>query len=321
MKSKISQIAQGLSEAQSVTLVSHIAPDGDTAGAVCAVALGLERLGKKVTRYCSDKIPARLTFLPGCDRFVQDLEMARASDCILTVDCAAPDRLGLGQCLLELGKPVYVLDHHGSNRGFGDVCYVSDAPSVCEAVQRLLTELGCTLDKEIADCLYTGMVTDTGRFSFSGVTGDTLRLAADTVEAGADYVNICKSQFQCRTLAATKLLGKAIGSMELYFDDRLAIMSVSGEDMAACNGRLEDMEGIVNYASEVEGVQIGIMIYPASGKWKVSLRAGGNARVDTVAQLLGGGGHAKAAGGRAQGTLDEAKAQVINAVVEAKALQ
>ena len=91
--------------------------------------------------------------------------------------------------------------------------------------------------------------------------------------------------------------------------------------MAACNGRLEDMEGIVNYASEVEGVQIGIMIYPASGKWKVSLRAGGNARVDTVAQLLGGGGHAKAAGGRAQGTLDEAKAQVINAVVEAKALQ
>ena len=108
--------------------------------------------------------------------------------------------------------------------------------------------------------------------------------------------------------------------MELHFDGKMALMSVTPEIMAGCGGSLEDMEGIVNYASEVIGVEIGAMIYPASGRWKVSLRAANTARVDMVADLLGGGGHAKAAGGRAHGTLDEAKRQVLEAVEEAKAL-
>ena len=320
MKAKISEIAQALTAAESVTLVAHIAPDGDTAGGVCAVALALERMGKSVVRYCHDKLPARLAFLPGSGDFTQSLEEAGQSRCILAVDCAAPDRMGPGQSLLEIGKPVFVLDHHGSNQGFGELCFVSDTPSVCEAVYALLQEMNSPMDQAIADCLYAGMVTDTGRFSFSGVTGDTLRIAARTVDAGADYVNICQSQFQQRTLAATRLLGMAIDSMELHFENRLAMMSITGEDMASCGGKLEDMEGIVNYAGEVEGVEIGVMLYPASGRWKVSLRAGGSARVDTVAQKLGGGGHAKAAGGRAQGTLEEAKAQVLAAVREAGAL-
>ncbi len=320
MNQTIREMAQGLLMARGVTVVAHIAPDGDTLGAACALALALEQLGKPVVRYCADRVPARLAFLPGAESFTQSLEAAKTSDWVVAVDCAAPDRMGAGRVLLEAGKHVMVLDHHGSNEGFGDLCYVSDASSASEPAFDLLEALGVKLNASIADCLYTGMVTDTGRFGFPGVTGETLRRAAQTLDAGAHYVRICRSQFQRRSLAATKLLGAAIQSMELHFDGKMALMSVTPEVMAGCGGSLEDMEGIVNYASEIIGVEIGAMIYPASGRWKVSLRAGESARVDHAAGLLGGGGHAKAAGGRASGTLEEAKRQVLEAIREAGAL-
>lgn len=320
MNHTIREMAQCLLMARGVTVVAHIAPDGDTLGASCALALALERLHKPVVRYCADRIPARLAFLPGADSFTSSLDSAMKSDWVVAVDCAAPDRMGAGRALLEAGKRVMVLDHHGSNRGFGDLCYVSGASSASEPAFDLLDALGVELDAQMADCLYTGMVTDTGRFGFPGVTGDTLRRAAQTLESGAHYVQICRSQFQRRSLAATRLLGAAISSMELHFDGKMAMMSITPEIMAGCGGSIEDMEGIVNYASEIIGVEIGAMIYPASGRWKVSLRAAEAARVDRIADLLGGGGHAKAAGGRAHGTLEEAKRQVLEAVQEAKAL-
>jgi phosphoesterase RecJ-like protein len=317
MDQRLREIAQALLMADRVTLVSHVAPDGDTLGSACALALALEGIGKKTVRYCADPVPRRLAYLPGSNRYISSLKQAGASDLIVVLDCAAPDRMGPAASLLTSGTMVMVLDHHGTNRGFGNLPFVQDCSSTSEIVFDLLEIMGVTVTDQIADCLYTGMVTDTGRFSFPGVTGHTLRLAAKAVEAGANYTKICQSQFQQRTLAATCLLGAALHSLEMHYDGRLALMHVTTEDFVRCHGSQEDMEGIVNYASEIEGVEIGVMLYPASNRWKVSLRAGGGARVDGIAGLLAGGGHAKAAGGRAEGSLDDARAQVIAAVEQA----
>ena len=155
MNQTIREMAQCLLMARGVTVVAHIAPDGDTLGASCALALALERLHKPVVRYCADRIPARLAFLPGADRFTSSLDAAMKSDWVVAVDCAAPDRMGAGRALLEAGKRVMVLDHHGSNRGFGDLCYVSGASSASEPAFDLLDALGVELDAQMADCLYT----------------------------------------------------------------------------------------------------------------------------------------------------------------------
>ena len=119
MDPKIREMAQGLMVVRSVALVCHVAPDGDTLGAACALALALERLGKETVLYCADPVPQRLAFLQGADRFTRSVEEAAACDAVMAVDCAAPDRMGPGSRLLELGKPTFVLDHHGTNPGFG----------------------------------------------------------------------------------------------------------------------------------------------------------------------------------------------------------
>ena len=320
MKADLSRLAEALRSVNSITLISHVSPDGDTVGAVLALSMALRQMGKRTVCYCSDRIPHRLAFLPGGEAFTQNLAEASETEAVFCVDIAAPDRTGAGEVLLKQGKPVLVLDHHVSNKGYGDLCYVSGCGSASEPVCALLDELGIAPDRDMADALYTGMVTDTGRFSFPGVTGNTLRMAARCLDAGAAYSDICRTQFQLRTLSATRLLGVAISSLELAEDGRVAIMSVTPQDMAACNGVMEEMEGIVNYAVDIMGVAIGALLYPSNGRWKVSLRAAEKASVANLAVKLGGGGHAKAAGGHITGTLEAAKAALLEAIRETNAL-
>jgi len=303
------ELAERLKNAASVALISHVSPDGDTLGAALALALGLEQMGKKVIRFCRDAVPEVLQFLPGCEKITCNAQELSAAQLIMAVDCGSADRMGVKP---PADIPLVEMDHHGTNTRFGQVNWVAASASTSEMVLELLDEMGVTLTREMADCLYTGLSTDTGNFLFSNCTAGTHLAAARLLELGCDFVGIGQSQFKERSLSATRLLSAALASLEMLHGDRWALMVLTRQDMEAAGQT--DTTGIVDYANYITGVEAGILIREdVPGAWKVSLRTK-TLRADRITAPLGGGGHDRAAGVTLQGTLDEVKARFFAAL-------
>lgn len=303
------ELAARLGSAGRVALISHVSPDGDTLGAALALALGLEQMGKKTVCFCRDEVPEVLRFLPGADRIARDAEALNGADLIVAVDCGSADRMGVEP---PEGIPLVELDHHGTNTRFGLVNWVAVSASASEMVLALLDEMGVRLTREMADCLYTGLSTDTGNFLFSNCTPGTHRAAARLLELGCDFVGIGQSQFKERSLSATRLLSAALASLEMLHGGAWALMVLTRQDMDRAGQT--DTTGIVDYANDITGVEAGILIREdVPGAWKISLRTK-TLRADRIVAPLGGGGHDRAAGVTLQGTLDEVKARIFAAL-------
>ena len=296
-----------------VCVACHRNPDGDTLGAGLALYLWLRDQGKDVGVYCVDPAPPLYAFLPGAADITAD-----AAPCALLVmvDIASPELLGpQGQQLMAGARAIVNIDHHRTNSRYGDAQHVVDtASSTAELVTALLLDGGFDITSDIADCLYTGIVTDTGRFGFDYTTPDALRMAAVLMERGARFESIQYRVFRQRSLARTGLLGTALGSLRMLCGGRLAVLSLSLADLA-CHGAIAaDAESIVNYAVEIEGVELGALLREtADGAIKVSLRSAGAADASALAQRFGGGGHRKAAGCTVEGPMDAALLKIRDA--------
>ena len=308
--------AAAIREAHSLVFACHVNPDGDALGSILGLALGLAPLGQSLTLLSQDGVPDIYKFLPESNRVQQTTDIP-AFDLAVVLDSGDLSRVGSHvQPLIARARRVIDVDHHVLAGAFGDIRVLhAQAASTSEIVYALLEALGLPITPEVATCLFTGVITDTGSFRFQNVTPNTFLVAAALLNAGAPPARISENVFENRTFAATKLLGHALSSLTQTPDGRIIWARITAQDFAALGATDEDTEGVVNYVRGVRGADVGVLFREmADGKIRASLRSREFVNVAEIAQQFGGGGHRMAAGCTLRLALPDAEPMVIDAV-------
>jgi phosphoesterase RecJ-like protein len=316
--SQIKRAAHLLSEAQRIVLAGHVNPDGDTLGCCLALAHALQTLGKDVTVLLADGVPEIYSWLPGAD-WVQTGTTRRDFDLAVVCDSGSLERVGSSiRPVIEAVECVIDVDHHVADGVFGNVQVLdATAAATAEIVWLLLRALEKKADRSVmtqavAECLMTGLITDTGSFRFLNVTPRTFDLAARLEQLGALPAPITERVFENRTHASVKLLGRALDSLQITPDGRVAWAHVTAQDFADLNAIDAETEGIVNQVRAINTVQVGILFREIPGKKvRVSLRARDGADVNKIANVFGGGGHKLAAGCSVESPLADVELAVV----------
>ena len=228
-------IAHAISRAETVAVCSHINPDGDTIGCALAMRLGLLALGKKVSIFCQDKTPDNLSFLPGISEFRKPETCTDSFDLFLAVDVSDPQRLGNVQHLIARSAHTAQIDHHPTNPMYMEVNSVDgQAPAACILIYEQLKALGVPLTREIAMCLYTGISTDTGNFSFSSTNAETFEIMSHLMRTGLPLSEMSRALFRERSRQQLLLLGKVISRLRFEADGKIAVMTLRRKDFEDC---------------------------------------------------------------------------------------
>ena len=305
--------AHFLRGADKILILSHRSPDGDTLGCASALSRALIALGKSVMFRCADPVPPKFTYL------FEGIEYGEFEpEHIVTVDVA--DKTLLGSLEPYGDKTDFAIDHQASCRPFAKETWVEGtAGAACELIARLIPALGAEITPKIADCLYTGIATDSGCFKYSNTSPQTHVYAAELMKLGADIVPINYAMFDMKSQGRLKLEQLALSKIRYYSSGRIAVIDVTQSLIDSIDGiDSEDVGALSAIPRQIEGVDIGICIKEKNpGFYKVSLRSSENADVAAIAQQFGGGGHARAAGCAFETSLEDAEKQIVWACAKA----
>lgn len=291
--SVLENIKESIFSSNSIAILTHENPDGDAVGSSLAMMHALKKLGKDVD-VIIPSLNQMYAILPGYTEIKR--EAKDNYDLCIALDSSDMERLHVCREIFEKAKSTMVIDHHITNQNFGDVNYVNAvASSTCQNLIVVMGYLDITIDKEIATCLYTGILTDTGGFRYN-VQIETFEFAAMLLETGIDIAKIYRNFFDLTTMPRTKALGKAIDRLELLSEGRIAFTYLTKEDEEKFGLMDGDHEGIVNYGRNIENVEVSIFVRQMNDKYKVSLRSNEYVNVSLIATKFGGGGHMKASG-------------------------
>jgi len=302
LRTAASVLAEAADARATVVLSGHVQPDADALGSTLSLAEGLRRRGARVlvTFPGPFTLPASLGWLPGAEGLVPSTSVPSSPDVFVSLDAASPARLGELAVLLDAAGTSVVVDHHASNPGFGDVQLVDGgAPATVTLVAGLLDELGVTLDRELATCLYAGLAADTGSFRFGNTRPETHELAARLLATGIDHSDISRRLFDTAPFGWLGLLSVVTGRAALEPDvgDGLVWTWSSTAEAAEHGLPGEQLEALVDVVRSTEEADVACVLKGQDdGSWSVSLRSRGATDVARVAMALGGGGHVLAAG-------------------------
>lgn len=293
-----------LKHAENVLVLTHANPDGDTLGSGFALVRILRQLGKKARLLNNDEIPRKFSYL------YEDLpQQDFREEYIVGVDIA--DRVLLGkETEAKYGDRVNLdIDHHETNRMFAEKTYVEgDSASCCEILFLLAKALGVTIDKGIADCLYTGCSTDTGCFRYSNVTERTHKIAAELISLGADHAAINVKMFETKSFSYIRLQTMALEKLEMHFDGRVSVLTVTREMLSLTGAKDDEIDALVALSRQIEGVQVGVTFKEKpDGIFKVSVRTHEGISASEICAAFSGGGHDRAGGCSFAVPLEEAK--------------
>lgn len=289
-------VLEAISRGRRFLVTSHPSPDGDAIGSMVAAVHALVALGREVVAYNPDPVPYRFRFLAGTERFRTELDGERPFDTTLVLDCADERMLPRGVEREALGL-VVVIDHHKTAGSFGDVVW-RDPAAAAVGVQlfKLFEELAVPASLEVAEALYCSLMSDTGSFRYQNTDPEAMRVAAALLERGVDPWHISSNLYEERPRCEVELLGLVLQTLRVS-DDGAAACLVVTEEMLATTGATPDMvDGFINYARGVRGVEVAILLRPGPRGMRVSLRSRGNVDVSLIAERFGGGGHHNAAG-------------------------
>lgn len=295
---KMIDIVQPISKCSSVALITHINPHGDAIGSSIALMHALEGMGKLVDVYCQDDVPSVFEFLIGSDRIKKPGNSTKMYDLVIALDCSDVERMGDCGQIMDRADRSANIDHHISNTFYADINIVDEnASATGEIVFGLINFLVKSMDKNIAEALYTSIVSDTGGFSFSNTTSKTHRIIADLIEWGANVDRISNLLFKNHSLEWVRLLGQAINSLNIYHNGQVAIMHITQEMLKNVGATEEQSDGIIQYAKDISGVELAIVLREENtSTTKVSFRSQSVIDVSALAQEFGGGGHKRASG-------------------------
>ncbi len=300
--------------AQRPLLFCHRSPDGDTVGAAVALAMALRRLGRAPVVACPDPLPPSLAFVPES----ADVTAALPSDpdLLITVDISDPGMLGAMQDdlrRLRAGRTLLNIDHHASDTEYGDVNLVDPtAASTAEIIYDLVGVLGVAVDTSMATALLTGIINDTHSFQNANSSPRALTTASALVAAGASAAAISYNLLLRRRPPAALLWGKALATMRLDDDGRVASAVATTDMLVECGAEPTDLDGVVEFLRSVDGVDLAFLLKgQPDGHFKASVRT--TERVDAVELTapFGGGGHRRAAGCDLPGPSESARAALL----------
>ena len=289
-----------IEKGQRFFIAGHLNPDGDSLGCTLAMTSLLERMGKMVYAYASPAIGADLQFLPGIGKIhVDQLPEKIDFDTVLLLECSDRKRGGDLETVLSAAHTLINIDHHLVSDAYGDVNHIdSGASSTAEIIFQLFetTQGRYVPTADEATCLYTGVVTDTGRFVHSNTTAEALRVASSLVALGANLSKINQVIYFTKPYIELKLQGRALEKMQLRFDNKYSEIILTHRDFETFGATPAQTQGIVSQPTMIPGVEVSALIKEEPDKVSVNLRSRGAADVSQIAQTFGGGGHARAAG-------------------------
>lgn len=300
-----------------IGIAGHVRPDGDCAGSTLAVYNYIkDNYPDKDVRLYLEPIPNIFKFMKRADQIRSDYADDDVFDLFIALDCGDLGRLGNAAKYFEDAKSTLCIDHHASNSSFADVNYIfPDASSTCELVFEMIDRT--KLKKDIAECLYTGMVHDTGVFQYSCTSAKTMEIAGILMETGIDYPKIVDETFYTKTFGQNKILGQALLNAELYLDGAVIASVITKAEMDKFSVLPKHLDGIVNQLRVTKDVKIALFLYENEDKtFKGSLRVNGDYNVAEIAAKFGGGGHVKAAGFTIDGPIDTAMDRILSVIKE-----
>lgn len=326
----IEAFREAISRPQRIVITTHIKPDADALGSSLGLSNYLTSKGHEVQVITPTNYPVFLNWMSGNDGVLifrdggeaQSAELVANADLIFCLDFSSLNRIEeLGALVQQSTAKKALIDHHLDPEDFADfTLWDTKAAATAELVYELIRQLD-DLDKitpGIADCLYAGIMTDTGSFKHSSTSSNVHRIVADLIDRGANISVVSKLIYDNNSLSRLKLIGFALADRLTVFDNlKVAYITLSDEDLKRFNYQTGDTEGLVNYALSIKGIAMAAIIIEREDKVKLSFRSFGNVAVNDLAkEYFQGGGHKNAAGGASDDTLEETVAKFRKMVLD-----
>ena len=309
----VQQMAQRLMTADNILILCHKNPDGDTIGCGSALYCALKALDKNVAVLCSDAIPNRYAFT-NAHMFKGEFE----PQTVVAVDVASVQLFGENNGMTQFSRHVDLcIDHHAGNSGYADFTLLNgSAAAAAELLYEVINAMGVAITPHIADCLYTGLATDTGCFRFNNTTADTLRCAAACKDTGADTFAINTALFMTKRLPRLQLEARLTEEMEFYAGGAVAVNTLPNVLLVELGLTEDDVDDISGVSREISGVEIGGMLREGPEGGKISLRCSPKYDAAAICARQGGGGHRGAAGASVPEGLEAAKTAILQAIAD-----
>ena len=302
MKS-LDELFQGV---KTVAIAGHVRPDGDCVGSCLATYNYITTYYPQIeVSLYLQPIPNIFKFMKNSDKIISDCTADISYDLFIAQDCGDLGRLGDAAKYFEHAKKTACIDHHISNQSFADENYIfPQASSASELVFELIPRE--RLNKEIAECIYTGIIHDTGVFQYSCTSAKTMNIAGRLIETGIDFSRIVDKTYYEKTYEQNRILGQALVDSQLFLDGKCIASIVTKEEMGKYQVLPKHLEGIVQQLRATKDVEAAIFLYEnEDGSFKVSMRSSGKVDVAVIMMSYGGGGHIRAAGATIEGNAKE----------------
>ena len=315
-KEILRRIAEEIRAGHSFLISTHQNPEGDAIGSVLALSLALKGMGKEVQVLTQDPIPEILAFLPGAQEIIHQAPVSGQFDIGFALDCGDRERLGEEFSKVKgIGKIINI-DHHVSNKNFGEINFVDpQASSTAEIIYDLIRAIPAPMTPAIAENIYTGVMTDTGSFHYSNTSPKTFAVARACLKAGVDPWKVAEQVYETQPLPRLRLLPRALGTLEVYGEGRISSVIVTQQMLGETGATAALTEDFINFPRSVKGVEVALLFREVTPqKYRVSLRSRGAVDVARIAVMFLGGGHPNAAGCTVEGSLSEVKAKVLEIV-------
>lgn len=311
----LDEILKEIQNAESFVILSHESPDGDAIGSSLGMCLALQNMGKKA-EVIMKEYPANFNFLPGIENIKTEGSMEEY-DVAIVVDCPELKRVNsIFHKYFENAKVKIEFDHHGKNAMFADYNIVDQVSPACAQILVSSFEyLNIEITKDIATCLLTGIITDTGGFKNSGITTETFEFAGWALSKGVNVSNIYRQSMMIITPSKFEMQKMAMDRLEFFADGKIAFTYITKEDDEKVGMEPGDHDGIVEIGRNIKSVEISIFLHEKEKGFKASLRSNDYVDVSEICMLFGGGGHVKAAGATINMNLQEAKKAILQEAI------
>jgi phosphoesterase RecJ-like protein len=292
---------EALKKAKRVLIIAHRKPDGDTLGAATAMLRHCRRQGIPADAFCLDEPPRQYAYLPGTEEFTTDPAVfGRGHDVVAVFDAGDLRYAGVDAHVAAMRPKPAILnfDHHVTNERFGDVNVVDvKASSTAEVVYGFCMTCGVDIDRDMATCILTGILTDTGNFTNPATTGGSLEAASDLMRRGAKIQEVASQLVRNKPIDALRLWGQVFSRLKFNRELGVASTAILASDLDAGDVEEEHVEGIANFLNTFLDAKVVLVLKEMpGGKVKGSFRTAEDVDVSVPAKMLGGGGHKKAAG-------------------------
>lgn len=305
------QFGEVISKYDNFTIVTHVNPDGDTVGSALALAQILKRYNKTFQIVNEGEIPTKLQFLPLADTIIKSEHLQGNIENVITVDCA--DKRRVGDVLLNRmgssGSILMNIDHHPTNDDYAQINIINpEAASTTMILYHLCKAIEIPFDEDLALCIYTGLMTDTGCFRYSNTNSDVHKVASELISYGINVYDIVDKIYETVPLHSIRTLKNSLDTLDVDDTGKIAWLIINLND----DEQNTDTEGFINYPRSIEGIEVALTFKVIDEQAiKIGLRSKSYADVSQIAATFGGGGHKRAAGCTLTGSLEQVKNQVI----------